>query len=265
MDEDGKKISNHPRDTIKFEHLIASMKVKCLDEYFLQDTWLEYDEFDVDIRGYHVFHHNGPNGNHLHHGVAIVLSPHYYAGWKAAGAAPPITTDTTSEFMGRFIGITIKLESRDKRGRTIKGKKKIETSLVLSLVSAYHPCRTEDDHERFLDVFNTLLSKLPPSEIIMGADINANVGHALREEEDNPFAPALRPHHGLSKRNSKGKNLLAVYMSHGLRIMNKYYPAKNDVGHVTWTSTFNGREQSMLDVIVCSKTLHKSINKPGDP
>jgi len=107
-DEDGKKLSNHPRDTTKFEHLIASMKVKCLDVYFLQDTWLEYDEFDVDIRGYHVFRHNGPNGNHLHHGVAIVLSPRYYAGWKAAGAAPPITTDTTSEFMGRFIGITIK-------------------------------------------------------------------------------------------------------------------------------------------------------------
>ncbi len=161
--------------------------------------------------------------------MAIVLSPHYYAGWKAAGAAPPITTDTASEFMERFIGITIKLECRDKRRRTIKGKKKKETSLVLSLVSAYHPCHTEDDHERFLDVFDTLLSKLPQSEIVMGADIYANVG---REEEDNPFAPALGPH-GLSKRNSKGENLLAVCMSHGLRIMNTYYPAKNDVGHGT--------------------------------
>ena len=120
------------------------MKVKCLDIYFLQDTWLEDDEFNVDIGGYHVFCHNGPNGNHLHHRVAIVLSLRYYAGWKAAGAAPPITTDTGSEFVGRFIGIMIKLESRDKRGRTIKGKKKKETSLVLSLVSAYHPCRTED-------------------------------------------------------------------------------------------------------------------------
>jgi hypothetical protein len=203
-DEDGKRLSNHPRDTTKFEHLIASMKVKCLDVYFLQDTWLEDDEFDVDIGGYHVFRHNGPNGNHLHHGVAIVLSPRYYAGWKAAGAAPPIITDTASEFIGRFIGITIKLESRDKRGRTIKGKKKKETSLVLSLVSAYHPCHTEDDHERFLDVFDTLLSKLPPSEIIMGADINANVGRASREEEDNPFAPALGPH-GLSNATQKAK------------------------------------------------------------
>ncbi len=123
-DEDGKKLSNQPQDTIKFEHLIASMKVKCLDAYFLQDTWLDNDKFDVNIGGYHVFHHNGPNGNHLHHGVAIVLSPRYYAGWKAAGAAPPITTNTASEFMEHFIWITIKLESRDQRGRTIKGKKR---------------------------------------------------------------------------------------------------------------------------------------------
>jgi hypothetical protein len=95
------------------------MKVKCLDVCFLQDTWLEDDKFDIDVGGYHVFCHNGPNGNHLYHGVAIVLSPHYYAGWKAAGAAPPITTDTASGFVGCFIGITIKLESRNKRGCTI--------------------------------------------------------------------------------------------------------------------------------------------------
>jgi hypothetical protein len=181
---------------------------------FLQDTWLEGDEFDIDVGGYHVFRHNGPNGNHLHHGVAIVLSPRYYAGWKAAGAAPPITTDTASEFMGCFIGIMIKLESRDKRGCTIKGKKKKDTSLVLSLVLAYHPCRTEDDHKRFLDIVDTLLSKLPPSKIVMGADINVNVGRALQEDDD-PFAPALGPH-GLSKRNSKGENLLTVYMSHDM-------------------------------------------------
>jgi hypothetical protein len=79
-DEDGKNLSNQPQDTTKFEHLIASMKVKCLDMYFLQDTWLEDDEFDVNIGGYHVFCHNGPNGNHLHQGVAIVLSPRYYTG-----------------------------------------------------------------------------------------------------------------------------------------------------------------------------------------
>jgi hypothetical protein len=91
----------------------------------------------------------------------------------------------------------------------------------------------------------------------MGADINANVGRALQEDDD-PFAPTLGPH-GPSKCYSKGKNLLVVYMSHELRVMNTYYPAKQDVGHRTWTSTLNG-EQSMLDVMVCLNTLHKCIN-----
>jgi hypothetical protein len=55
------------------------MQSKCLDAHFLQDTWLEDDEFDIDVGGYHVFRHNGSKENHLHHGVAIVLSPRYYA------------------------------------------------------------------------------------------------------------------------------------------------------------------------------------------
>jgi hypothetical protein len=123
-DDGGNRLSNQPWDTTRFEHLIASMKLKCLDVYFLQDMWLEDDKFDIDVGGYHLFCHNGPNGNHLHHGVAIVLLPCYYVGWKVAGATPLITTNTTNEFVGCFIGITIKLESRNKRGRMIKGKKK---------------------------------------------------------------------------------------------------------------------------------------------
>ncbi len=103
-DCDGNRLSNQPRYTTRFEHLIALMKAKCLDVYIMQDTWLEDDKFDIDIGGYHVFCHNGPNGNHLHHGVAIVLSPRYYAGWRAAGAAPPVTTNTASEFVGLSLG-----------------------------------------------------------------------------------------------------------------------------------------------------------------
>jgi hypothetical protein len=219
-DSDGNQLTNQLRDTTRFEHLIASMQSKCLDAYFLQDTWLKDDEFDIDVGGHHVFHHNGPKGNHLHHGVAIVLSPHYYASWKTAGAAASITTDTASDLVGRFIGLTIKLEGCNRKGCSVKGRNKKETSLVLSLVSAYHPCRTNDDHAQFLDIVDDLLSKLLPSEIVMGADINANVG-CNSQEEDDPFAPALRPH-GISKRNLKGKNLLGVYMSHGLQVMNTY-------------------------------------------
>ena len=52
-------------------------------------------------------------------------------------------------------------------------------------------------------------------------------------------------------------------MSHDLRVMNMYYPAKQTIGHGTWTSiprTSEGvGEPSMLDVIVCSASLHKCV------
>jgi hypothetical protein len=127
--------------------------------YLLQDTWLKDNAFDTDVGGNHVFRHNGPMGNHLHHGVAIVLSPCYYAGWKVAGAAPLTTRDAASDLVGHFIGITIRLERWDKMGCCVKGKKKKKTSLLLSLVSAYCPCRTDNDHTQFLNVVETLLSK----------------------------------------------------------------------------------------------------------
>jgi hypothetical protein len=90
------------------------MKTKNLDVYFVQETWLKDDVFDKVINGYHVFRHNGKLGNHNFCGVAIILSPRYYEGWKAAGATPSTPTDATGEFMGRYISITVKLDSNDK-------------------------------------------------------------------------------------------------------------------------------------------------------
>jgi hypothetical protein len=99
------------------------MKTKNLDVYFIQEMWLKGNAFDEVINGYHVFRHNGDLGNHNFHGVAIILSPRYYEGWKAAGATPPITTNTTGEFLGRYISITVKLDSHDKQAKLVQGKK----------------------------------------------------------------------------------------------------------------------------------------------
>jgi exonuclease III len=155
------------------------MKTKTLDVYFVQETWLEGDAFDEVINGYHVFRHNGGKGNHNFRGVAIILSPRYYKGWKAAGARPPLTTDATSEFAGRFISLNINLKSHDKLGKQVCGKKG-DKHLALTLTSVYHPCTksgADDTYTRFLDTLDSLLSKLPATnEIIMGADVNANIG-----------------------------------------------------------------------------------------
>jgi exonuclease III len=251
-------------DFMQYEHLIMSMKTKNLDMYFVQETWLKGNVFDEVINGYHVFRHNGDLCNHNFCRVAIILSPQYYEGWKAAGATPPITTDKMGKFLGRYISITVKLDSHDKRGKLVQGKKG-DKLMTLSLASIYHSCtKTGSDnvYMRFLDTLDGLLDKLPKSELIIGADINANIGR-FNNMSAAEFGPAIGPH-GFPKRNSKGESLLAVYLAHCLRVMNTFFPGKaNGPGHGTWTSnqpTSNGQaELHMLDVIVTSTTLHKRV------
>ena len=242
------------------------MKLKQIDIYFIQETWLEGDVYDEVINGYHIFCHNGELGNHNFRGVAIILSPKYHKGWKAAGARPPITTDATGEFAGRFISMNIKLASNDCVGKQVRGKQGAK-QLVLTLALVYHPCtKTGDDatYFRFLDTLDTLLGKVPKqSEIIMGADINSNIG-TFDDLHSTKFCAALGPH-GLSKRNNKGENLLHVYLAHRLRIMNTFFKARStSPGHNTWTSnrpTNSGiADTHMLNMIVCSATLHKRIH-----
>jgi exonuclease III len=241
------------------------MKTKNLDVYFIQETWLEDDVFDETINGYHVFRHNGSKGNHNFRGVAIILSPRYYDGWKAAGAKPPLTTDATSEFAGRFISINITLKSFDRRKKQVRGKKGSK-HLALALASVYHPCTktgADEVYIRFLDTLDTLLGKIPTgTAIIMGADVNANIGK-LDNLTPTEFQSTLGPY-GFSKRNTKGEGLLTLYLAHSLRVTNTFFECKADgPGYGTWSSnrpTTTGTPDShMLDLIVCSTTLHKRI------
>jgi hypothetical protein len=76
----------------------------------------------------------------------------------------------------------------------------------------------------FLDTLDGLLDKLPKRELIIGADINANIGQ-FDNMSAAEFGPAIGPH-GFPKRNSKGESLLAVYFAHRLRVMNTFFPGK---------------------------------------
>jgi hypothetical protein len=242
------------------------MKLKQLDVYFVQETWLEGDVFDEIINGYHFFHHNGKLGNHNFPGVTIILSPHYHEGWKAAEARPPTTTNANGEFAGRFISMNITLASNDHVGKQVQ-RKQGNKQLALTLASVYHPCmKTGDDdtYLQFLDTLDALLIQLPAKlEIIIGANINLNIG-TLDDLHSTKFCSAIGPH-GLLKRNKKGKNLLHVYLAHRLPIMNTFFEAKlNSPGHSTWTSnrpTSSGiADTHMLDVVGSSASLHKHIH-----
>ncbi len=54
------------------------------------------------------------------------------------------------------------------------------------------------------------MNSLQKSKIIMGANINSNIG-TLDDLHSAKFCSALGPH-GISKRNKKGKNLLQFFL-----------------------------------------------------
>jgi hypothetical protein len=65
----------------------------------------------------------------------------------------------------------------------------------------------------------------------MGADINAALGRQDCEE----LRPVLGPH-GPECRNTRGTNLLSVYLSNGLRVENTFFAAPS---HYTFTKNIN--------------------------
>ncbi len=161
--------------------------------------------------------------------------------------------------------LNIILASNDHTGRQVQ-RKQGNKQLSLTLVSVYHPCtRTGNDALNlcFLDTLDTLLHLAPvKSEIIMGANINSNIGK-LDGIHSSEFCTTLGPH-GLLQWNLKGKSLLHIYLAHRLCIMNTFFePKSGSPGHSTWTSnrsTSSGITDShMLDLIVCSTTLHKRM------
>ena len=91
--------------------------------------------------------------------------------------------------------MNIKLASNDCVGKQVRGKQG-KKQLALTLASVYHPCtKTGDDatYFRFLDTLDTLLGKVPKqSEIIMGTDINSNIG-TFDDLHSTEFRAALGP------------------------------------------------------------------------
>ena len=149
-DCEGNIITNCEHDTTKLEYLVHGMRVDNIDVWLIQETWLENNDYDTVIGGYHHFKHNSPIGttgrDHLFRGVArIILSPRYFLAWKAAGSPSPITTGHTGGFAGQFIGLNLEFDSFDSPGRQVKG-----TLCSLFLASVYHPCHNAP-HKQFLE------------------------------------------------------------------------------------------------------------------
>ena len=105
--------------------------------YCIQETWT-LGSCSTLVRGHMVVRHNqeeltiGTKGR-IQGGVAIILSPTECKAWRAGGSKPPITTPIDSPFVGRFIGVKLRIPRIDPY------KKKIRGNTTLFVASIYHP------------------------------------------------------------------------------------------------------------------------------
>jgi hypothetical protein len=71
------------------------------------------------------------------------------------------------------------MASNNRTGKTIRGKQG-HKQLTLTLALVYHPCTKTGKDElylQFLETLDNLLDRAPTkSEIVMGADVNSNIG-----------------------------------------------------------------------------------------
>ena len=108
-------------------------------------------------------------------GVMIILGPDLTQAWTRAGKLEPITYSPTSRFPGRMIGVTLSFPNFSNRPRDTYHRR-AKGSIKLFLCSVYHPCNAEEQKD-FCDELDNFIARRPRnSELLMGADVNCNVG-----------------------------------------------------------------------------------------
>jgi hypothetical protein len=79
--------------------------------------------------------------------------------------------DPTGESAGQFLGLNLKFDCNDGRGRQVKG-----ILLTILLAAVYHPCHNAL-HEAFINNLHLILACVPPNaHLIIGNNVNAKLG-----------------------------------------------------------------------------------------
>jgi exonuclease III len=194
----------------------------------------------------------GESGHqHLFKGVAIILSPLFYAAWKAAKSPPPITTE--DDFAGCLLKLNVKFDSSDTKGQCIKGK-----LTSMALISVYFPCE-DQRRKQFCMLLDSILSTINPNtQIVMGGDINARIGVRTCNEQKEILGP-----YNIARSNAQGENLLQVIAAHTLRVENTFFHHRHNK-YATYTSLPTTHHPygipSMHNIFACSTSLHKQVH-----
>ena len=66
--------------------------------------------------------------------------------------------------------------------------------------------------------------------------------------------------YGIKNRNKKGKNLIGLFGTNNLRVVNSFFSKRN---YTTWSSFNKSRTPHMLDMITCFTSFLKCVNNSG--
>jgi hypothetical protein len=156
-------------------------------------------------------------------GVCIILSPIFDQVHKKNGREV-IKLEIGKNFEGRIIGVQLTFPNIDNNGKKIKG------NLNISLYSIYHPV----DNIEF-ENFNTILNSIPPeTNIILGHDINANIGTSTNSRQHLKETIGA---YGIENRNNKGTSLINLMASLNMKITNTHFNPKPSNLDATTTHT----------------------------
>ena len=154
------------------------------------------------------------------------------------------------EVPGRIIGVTLSFPNasnrrKDRYRRTAKG------SIKLFLCSVYHPYDHAEQIEFYDELESFLGGKPRNSELLLGADVNCNLG--IRTPM---FRDVIGPH-GINNRNNKGKDILYLLKSFNLKILLTFFQHAN---YVTYRSFSARQSPHMLDNFICCKNFFKRVD-----
>jgi hypothetical protein len=244
-------------DDTKLKLVIKQMKNENWDAACLQETWrLRTD--DLYINNYHIFFQGNSTKintrGQVMGGVCIILSSTFYQVHKK-NRREVIKLETGENFEGRIIGVPLTFPNIDNNRKNIKGE------LDITLCSIYHPV-DNIEFKNFNTILSLILTQLPPeTNIILGHDINANVGTSA----NNGQHPRERIGAcGIENRNKKGTSLINLMASLNMKITNSFFnprPLNLDATttHTTWRNPNASKSQHMPDVFSCLNTFFNRV------
>ncbi len=140
-------------------------------------------------------------------------------------------------------------------------RENIKEELDITSYSIYHP-DNKIEFKNFNTISSSILMQLPSeTNIILGHDINTNVGTSANSEQH--FKETIGAY-GIKNRDKKGTSLINLMASLNMKITNSFFnprPSNLDATtmHTTWRNPSASKSQHMLNVFSCSYIFFKRV------